>query len=78
MYWILSYILFVSALLIGTFSFVLYELACVFEARINLHSNPNCNLRRRMGKILFGGGGLNIICPNETCWSQMHNDSFVK
>ena len=17
-------------------------------------------------------GGLNIICPNETCWSQMH------
>ena len=19
-----------------------------------------------------GGGGLNIICPNETCWSQMH------
>ena len=25
---------------------------------------------RRTGKILLGG--LNIICPNETCWSQMH------
>ena len=28
---------------------------------------------RNAGKILLGGGGgLNIICPNETCWSQMH------
>ena len=28
---------------------------------------------RRTGKILSGGGGggLNIICPNETCWLQM-------
>ena len=78
MHQILSYILCVSAFLIGTFFFVLYELAYVFKARINLYSNPNCNLRRRTGKILFGGGGLNIICPNETCWSQMHNDSFVK
>ena len=24
----------------------------------------------RTGKILLGE--LNIICPNETCWSQMH------
>ena len=23
-------------------------------------------------KICLGGGELNIICPNETCWSQMH------
>ena len=26
--------------------------------------------QRRTGKILLGE--LNIICPNETCWSQMH------
>ena len=19
-----------------------------------------------------GGGAVNIICPNETCWSEMH------
>ena len=25
---------------------------------------------RRTGNILLGG--LNIICPNETCWSHMH------
>ena len=29
-----------------------------------------CWMHRRTGKILLGG--LNIICPNETCWSQMH------
>ena len=22
--------------------------------------------------VVGGGGGLNVICPNETCWSQMH------
>ena len=27
-------------------------------------------MHRRTGKILLGE--LNIICPNETCWSQMH------
>ena len=27
------------------------------------------NRHRRTGKILLGG--LNIICPNKTCWSQM-------
>ena len=27
-------------------------------------------IHRRTGKILLGG--LNIICPNETCWSRMH------
>ena len=26
--------------------------------------------QRRKGKILLGE--LNIICPNGTCWSQMH------
>ena len=26
--------------------------------------------QRRKGKILLGE--LNIICPNKTCWSQMH------
>ena len=31
---------------------------------------------RHTGKILLGG--LNVICPNETCWPQMQeNDSFV-
>lgn len=30
----------------------------------------NMYMHRRTGKILLGG--LNIICPNETCWSQMH------
>ena len=23
-------------------------------------------------KFCWGGRGLNIICPNETCWPQMH------
>ena len=38
---------------------------------------------RRTGKILLvvgggGGGELNVICPNETCWSQKQEDySFV-
>ena len=37
-------------------------------------------MHRRTGKILLGGGGggLNIICPNGTCWSQIaQDDSFV-
>ena len=33
-------------------------------------SSRKSGKQRRTGKILLGE--LNIICPNETCWSQMH------
>ena len=32
--------------------------------------NRTRNSHWRTGKILLGG--LNKICPNENCWSQMH------
>ena len=34
------------------------------------HQFDNSDYHWRTGKILLGG--LNIICPNETCWSQVH------
>ena len=37
-------------------------------------SSSKRRVHRRTGKILLGG--LNIICPNETCWSQMHKMIF--
>ena len=45
-----------------------------------------CSFTSAYGKNFVGGGGggrwglggLNVICPNETCWSQMQeDDSFV-
>ena len=32
-------------LLVKAISFILHEMACVFIARINLPSNPNCNVK---------------------------------
>ena len=32
-------------LLVKAIFFILYEMACVFKARISLQSNPNCNLK---------------------------------
>ena len=32
-------------LLVKAIFFILYEMECVFIARINLQSNPNCNLK---------------------------------
>ena len=32
-------------LLVKAIYFIFYEKACVFIARINLHSNPNCDLK---------------------------------
>ena len=32
-------------LLVKAIFFILYEMACVFISRINLQSNPNCNLK---------------------------------
>ena len=29
--------------------FILYEMACVFKARIDLRSNPNCDLKEVAG-----------------------------
>ena len=39
--------------LIKAIFFVMYEMACVFKARINLQSNPNCNLNKVTGFYIY-------------------------
>jgi len=46
------------------------ELSRIRKLSVNSVSKSEDRRQRRTGKILLGE--LNIICPNETCWSQTH------
>ena len=56
---------------------------CVFSLSRAKSLAPGCQVRKngRLKPSAYGinfVGGLNVIFPNETCWSQMQeNDSFV-
>ena len=61
---------------------ILNDFELQHKEKRNLKSNPSYHLLKMAliksatdtsayGKN-FVGGGLNIIYPNETCWSQMH------
>ena len=62
---------------------ILNDFELQHKEKRNLKSNPSYHLLKMAliksatdtsayGKNFVGGGGLDIIYPNETCWSQMH------
>ena len=63
---------------------ILNDFELQHKEKRNLKGNPSYHLLKMAliksatdtsayGKNLVGGGGgLNIICANETCWVQMH------
>ena len=62
---------------------ILNDFELQHKEKRKLKSNPSYHLLKMAliksatdtsayGKNFVGGGGLDIIYPNETCWSQMH------